>query len=74
MAELGIDQLLILDHGEEGTAIADGAKPMISKQFGDHDSLTQYLQTQFQPGDRILFKASHSVGLDKIVRALIGKD
>lgn len=70
VAELKIDQLLILDEGEEGTAIAQGANPMESIQFGDHDTLTAYLKDHCQKGDRILFKASHSVGLDKIVAAL----
>lgn len=68
--ELKIDQLLILDEGEEGNAIAQGARPMESLQFGDHKTLIHYLRDQFQSGDRILFKASHSVGLDKIVEEL----
>lgn len=72
--QLGIDQLLILDQGEEGTAIADGAKPMNAIQFNNHKSLITHLQSLFQSGDRVLFKASHSVGLDKIVKALIGTD
>lgn len=70
VAQLGIDQLLILDEGEEGTAIAHGAQPMDSIQFGNHDALIDYLQNHCQSGDRILLKASHSVGLDKIVAAL----
>ncbi|MEM9136268.1 MAG: UDP-N-acetylmuramoyl-tripeptide--D-alanyl-D-alanine ligase [Cyanobacteria bacterium P01_F01_bin.42] len=72
--QLGIDELLILDEGEEGTAIAEGAKPMDSKQFGDHASLIAHLQAQFKTGDRILLKASHSVGLDRVVKTLTEKD
>jgi UDP-N-acetylmuramoyl-tripeptide--D-alanyl-D-alanine ligase len=66
-ASLGLDQVLILDQGEEGTAIAQGAKPLVSEQWAEHKRLGGRLLEILQPGDRVLFKASHSVGLDQIV-------
>ena len=79
VAKLGLDQLLILDQGEEGSAIADGwsqslapgEKNMKSQQFSDHQALIDYLKESQEPGDRILFKASHSVGLDQVVAGLV---
>ena len=71
MTDLNLDQLLILDQGEEGSAIAQGAHPMPSQQFADHQSLIEHLKAIQAPGDRILFKASHSVGLDKVVQGLL---
>ena len=74
VAELGIDQLLILDEGEEGNAIAQGAQPMTSTQFNDHATLARHIQQAWQSGDRILFKASHSVGLDTVISILTAKN
>lgn len=73
VTELELDHLLILDPGQdgEGSAIAQGAKPMASQQFSDHQSLIDYLKEHQKPGDRILFKASHSVGLDQVVAGLL---
>jgi UDP-N-acetylmuramoyl-tripeptide--D-alanyl-D-alanine ligase len=65
--QLQLDALLILDTGPEGDAIARGANPLLPKQFASHLALTDYLQQFIQPGDRLLFKASHSVGLQQVV-------
>lgn len=64
---LNIDQLLILDQGPEGTALAAGAPAIPSQQFAEHQALMDYLDQHLQAGDRLLCKASHSVGLDRIV-------
>lgn len=64
---LNLDQLLILDAGAEGAALAEGAAPVPTQQFTDHAALIQALEQQMQRGDRILCKASHSVGLDRVV-------
>lgn len=65
--ELNIDQLLILDEGPEGTALAEGATSIPTQQFAEHQALMDYLDQHIQSGDRLLCKASHSVGLDRIV-------
>jgi UDP-N-acetylmuramoyl-tripeptide--D-alanyl-D-alanine ligase len=67
---LQIDALFILDRRSEGNAIAQGANPVPTQQFDNHDALATALQETMQAGDRILFKASHAVGLDRIVRGL----
>nr|WP_051020974.1 UDP-N-acetylmuramoyl-tripeptide--D-alanyl-D-alanine ligase [Synechococcus sp. PCC 6312] len=67
---LALDQLLILDTEAEGQALAQGANPTPTQQFSQHQDLINYLKTLTRPGDRLLFKASHSVGLDRVVNAL----
>jgi UDP-N-acetylmuramoyl-tripeptide--D-alanyl-D-alanine ligase len=69
--ELALDQLLILDTGAEGTAIATGASPLPSQQFASHTDLVKYLCSNLQPGDRVLFKASHAIGLQQVVEQLV---
>jgi UDP-N-acetylmuramoyl-tripeptide--D-alanyl-D-alanine ligase len=67
---LKIDALYILDKGAEGTAIAQGVATVPSQQFEDHEALAEHLAQVAKPGDRLLFKASHSVGLDRVVNTL----
>jgi UDP-N-acetylmuramoyl-tripeptide--D-alanyl-D-alanine ligase len=69
-ASLAIDKLLVLVDDSEAEAIATGATGMMVECFSNHDLLTESLRNLMQSGDRILFKASHSVGLDRVVRAL----
>lgn len=68
--ELNLDNLLILVDGPEAAAIAVGAFPLEAKQFSTREALVSYLKEFVQPGDRLLFKASHSVGLDRVVKQL----
>ncbi|MDX2097834.1 MAG: UDP-N-acetylmuramoyl-tripeptide--D-alanyl-D-alanine ligase [Leptolyngbyaceae cyanobacterium bins.59] len=70
VAKLGLDQLLILADPVEAEALARGSAPVPSLTFTTHAALTQYLQTMLQPGDRVLFKASRAVGLERVVEAL----
>jgi UDP-N-acetylmuramoyl-tripeptide--D-alanyl-D-alanine ligase len=67
---LKIDALYILDKGAEGTAIAQGVATVPTQQFEDHEALAEHLAQVAKPGDRLLFKASHSVGLDRVVNDL----
>ncbi len=67
---LALDALYILDMGAEGTAIAQGTTSVPTQQFATHDALIEHLLTNLTPGDRVLFKASHAVGLDRVVHAL----
>jgi len=72
-AQLQLAGLLILGTDAEETAIAQGYAETTSapvQQFANHTALIDYLQASLQPGDRLLFKASHSVGLDQVVEAL----
>ncbi len=68
--KLGLDQLLILDTDADGDALAAGATPIPTHQFATHSDLIQYIQNLMQPGDRFLFKASHSIGLARVVQGL----
>ncbi|MCM1981643.1 UDP-N-acetylmuramoyl-tripeptide--D-alanyl-D-alanine ligase [Lyngbya confervoides] len=69
--QLGIDALCILDPDQtEGAAIAAGAHPLPSSQFQRHQDLVDHLKQLQAPGDRILVKASHSVGLSQVVDQL----
>jgi len=65
--QLNFDQLLILDQGPEGAALAAGVDSIPTRQFAQHQPLIDYLDQRIRPGDRLLFKASHSVGLDRVV-------
>jgi UDP-N-acetylmuramoyl-tripeptide--D-alanyl-D-alanine ligase len=67
---LQIDALYILDTEFEGNAIAQGAVSVPTQQFDNHRELIEALIAEIQSGDRILFKASHSVELDHIVEAI----
>lgn len=72
-AQLQLTGLLILGTDAEETAIAQGYAETTSapvQQFASHTALIEHLQANLQPGDRLLFKASHSVGLDRVVAAL----
>ncbi len=66
----GVDELLILADTAESNAMAQGAQPISTHQFANHDAVIKHLHRIMQPGDRILFKASRAVGLDRVVEAL----
>lgn len=67
---LRLDQLLVLVDDPETKAIATAAPEIPSICFADHDNLLAHLRETIRPGDRVLFKASNSVGLSRIVQAL----
>ena len=68
--ELGIDRLLVLaDELETETMIA-GAEGVIAECFHDRALLGKRLRHIMLPGDRILLKASNSVGLNQVVEEL----
>lgn len=68
---LKLDELLILDTGLEGNAMASGVASVPTQQFEEATSLTAHLKQSLKAGDRVLFKASHAVALDKIVAELL---
>lgn len=65
--KLGIDQLLVLVDDPEPRAIAEGAKGISTMLCSTHDELVEALASLMTQGDRLLFKASHSVGLNRVV-------
>lgn len=68
---LGIDGLFLLANDSNTMAIAEGAKGVPSQSFADGHSLVVALKNHLQPGDRVLFKASNSVGLGAVVNQLL---
>ncbi len=75
--ELKLDALFILAELPEATALASGAAGLPLIEIEDlesetaHQTLSQQLIKFIQPGDRLLFKASHSVGLNRVVEQLL---
>ena len=76
--KLDLDALFILADPAEAEAMAAGAQGVATVEWEDatsanaHAALTTRLQNFVQPGDRLLFKASHSVALDRVVRHYLG--
>lgn len=76
---LNLDGLLILADFDAANALAKGAGgvPLVSivdAQTSDaHAQMAKQLKALIQAGDRILFKASHSVQLNRVVE-LLGSD
>jgi UDP-N-acetylmuramoyl-tripeptide--D-alanyl-D-alanine ligase len=71
--QLNLDALFILADLPEAEAMAKGAEGLPIVEVTDfatpnaHELLAKYLQEFVESGDRILFKASHSVALDRVV-------
>ncbi|MDZ7968632.1 MAG: UDP-N-acetylmuramoyl-tripeptide--D-alanyl-D-alanine ligase [Nostoc sp. DedSLP03] len=68
--KLNLDGLLVLVDGQDAEAIALSAEGITSECFATHAELVARLKTFVQAGDRLLFKAAHSVGLDRVVSQL----
>ncbi len=68
--KLNLDGLLVLVDGEDAEAIAKSAAGIPSECFATHGELVARLKTFVQAGDRLLFKAAHSVGLERVVNQL----
>jgi UDP-N-acetylmuramoyl-tripeptide--D-alanyl-D-alanine ligase len=71
--QLKLDGLLILVDDPEAKAIAQGAESLAAECFSSHETLVKRLKELVQPGDRLLFKASRSVGLDRVVKQFLGE-
>lgn len=65
--QLHLDRLLILADPGESEAMAAGASPLPTEQFTHAGEVVERLLAVVQPGDRLLFKASRAVGLDRVV-------
>lgn len=68
---MDLNLLFVLIDDPEAEKIAEGAGNINTECFVTHDDLIQRLKEVMVEGDRLLFKASHSVGLDKVVKALV---
>jgi UDP-N-acetylmuramoyl-tripeptide--D-alanyl-D-alanine ligase len=64
---LNLDAVLVLVDGQDAEAIVKSAENVPSECFATHADLLARLKTFVKEGDRILFKAAHSVGLDRVV-------
>ncbi len=69
--ELRFDQLLVLAEPPEAEALTTHARSVPSEVFQTHEQVIARLKEILKPGDRVLFKASRSVGLDRVVNALM---
>ena len=69
--ELELDLLFVLADESATKEIVTGAAPIEAECFTDREELTSKLQETMQQGDRILFKASNSVGLNRVVEIVI---
>ena len=69
--ELNLDLLMVLADEAATTEIIQGAAGINTECFSDRAALTFKLKQVIRPGDRILCKASNSVGLNKVVEELI---
>lgn len=69
--DLGLNQLLVLANDPLAREMAIAAPRIPQEIFTTHQGLIQYIQTHQQPGDRYLFKASNSVGLNQVVQGLM---
>ena len=68
--QLRLDALFTLADPAEAAALADGAEGVSTQHFESHDALAKQLASELRPGDRVLFKASRSVELDRVVKQL----
>ncbi len=65
--QLNIDRLFVLVDEPETEAIAAGAGGIAAECFSDREDLLSRLRAVVSQGDRLLFKASNSVGLNRVV-------
>ncbi|WP_016949671.1 UDP-N-acetylmuramoyl-tripeptide--D-alanyl-D-alanine ligase [Anabaena sp. PCC 7108] len=68
--KLNLDSLLVLVDGQDAQVMVNSAIGIPSECFTNHADLVARLKTFVQEGDRLLFKAAHSVGLDRVVNQL----
>lgn len=69
--KLGIERLFVLVDEPEAKFIAEAATGVNCECFQTHADLINRLKEVIDSGDRILCKASHSVGLNRVVEELI---
>ncbi len=70
VAQLNLDYLLVLADEPETEEMARAASSIPSECFDNQAEVIQHLKTLIQSGDRVLFKASHAVGLGEVLDQL----
>ena len=68
--KLNLDLLMVLVDEAATKEIIKGATEIITESFSDRTTLINKLKQIMRSGDRILCKASNSVGLNQVVEAL----
>lgn len=68
---LNLDRLYVLADPPEAEALIQGAGKIPTQRFTDPEALAIVLHQDLRPGDRVLFKASRSVALDRVVQQVI---
>ena len=68
--KLKLDALMVLIDCNDAEAIAVNAEGIPTECFSSHEDLISRLKKFVEPGDRLLFKAAHSVGLDRVADGL----
>ena len=68
--QLGLDYLFVLGNDPEAEGIPEGAKALPWEVLPTPEELVQRLQSFLQSGDRVLFKASNSIGLGQVVEGV----
>ena len=69
--ELKLNFLFVLADETAAEEMAKGAANVNTECFGDRATLINKIKQIICPGDRILFKASNSVGLNRVVEKLV---
>ena len=69
-SSLNLDSLMVLTDCADAQALAKSAEGIPIACYSTHNELTIALKQYLKDGDRILFKAAHSVGLNKVVNRL----
>jgi UDP-N-acetylmuramoyl-tripeptide--D-alanyl-D-alanine ligase len=69
VSKLGIDRLLVLTDGEADAILLGAGQDVAWAGSGStHAEITDTLLKLVKPGDRLLFKASRSIGMDLVVK------
>jgi UDP-N-acetylmuramoyl-tripeptide--D-alanyl-D-alanine ligase len=69
-AELNIDQVFVLVETESGRELFASINGNNTKKqlFENKEELSKFLKGNIKTGDRVLFKAAHSVGLESVLK------
>ncbi|MEM1367048.1 MAG: UDP-N-acetylmuramoyl-tripeptide--D-alanyl-D-alanine ligase [Cyanobacteria bacterium P01_H01_bin.15] len=68
--QLSLDGLVVLQDEEATAGLLDGAPDLAVYRTQSHAEVLDCLKTLVKPGDRVLFKASNSVGLGQVANQL----
>lgn len=69
--ELNLDALFVLVDDPDAQGIVVGSQGIPTESFSQRKAIITRLEEIIKPGDRLLFKASNSVGLNQVVQQLL---